>query len=181
MQNPFLIGETIYLRPLEQEDAPLFVRWLNHPDIQSTTLRARPLNLQDEEEFIDRMRQSNEDVALVIVAKEGDIPLGGTALIKTDWRCRSTEFGISIGESELWGQGYGTEATRLMAHYAFATLNLNRVWLQVLEYNERAIRCYEKVGFKKEGLLRQEHYRHGRYWNTYLMAMLREEWSGQKQ
>src|SRR5206468_7752591 len=78
--------------------------------------------------------------------------------------------------AQHWGKGYGTEATRLMVQYAFDTLNLNRVWLHVLEYNERGIRCYEKVGFKKEGLLRQEHFRDGRYWDTHLVAILRDEW-----
>ena len=75
-----------------------------------------------------------------------------------------------------WGQGYGTEATRLVVQHAFATLNLNRVWLEVYEYNPRGLRAYEKVGFRKEGVKRQDNYRAGRYWDTIVMAILREEW-----
>jgi len=59
-------------------------------------------------------------------------------------------------------------------------LNLNRVALRVYEDNERGIRAYEKVGFKREGILRQDIYREGRYWNTFLMAILREEWMAGK-
>jgi [ribosomal protein S5]-alanine N-acetyltransferase len=118
--------------------------------------------------------------ASVIVTRAEDRAVGGTGFHQIDWRSRHASFGVAIGDSENWGKGYGTDATRLMVHYAFATLNLNRVWLLVLEYNERGIRCYEKVGFRKEGLLRQEHFREGRYWDTYLMAILRDDWLNQR-
>jgi RimJ/RimL family protein N-acetyltransferase len=180
MKNPFLIGDKIYLRPLEQDDSPHFVQWLNDPEIQRLTLRARPLTQDDEADYINQMRRSHTDIAFVIAAHANDTPVGGTALHQIDWRNRHAALGITIGDQLNWGKGYGTDATRLMVRYAFATLNLNRVWLQVLEYNERAIRCYEKVGFKKEGLLRQEHFREGRYWDTHLMAMLRQDWGGHK-
>ena len=80
MKNPFLIGTKVYLRPLERSDGPLFVEWLNNPQIQRTTLRDRPLNVQDEEEFIDRVRKNPNDVALLIVTQDTDTPVGGTAL-----------------------------------------------------------------------------------------------------
>jgi RimJ/RimL family protein N-acetyltransferase len=63
-----------------------------------------------------------------------------------------------------------------MLRYAFEALNLNRVWLEVYEYNQRGLRCYEKLGFRKEGVQRQENYRDGRYWDTILMGLLRSEW-----
>ncbi|MBI3800044.1 MAG: GNAT family N-acetyltransferase, partial [Deltaproteobacteria bacterium] len=86
-----------------------------------------------------------------------------------------------IGEKSEWSKGYGTEATALITGYAFETLNLNRVGLQVYEDNERGIKAYERVGFKREGLLRQMMYREGRYWHTITMSMLREEWAAGKQ
>ena len=63
-----------------------------------------------------------------------------------------------------------------MVDHAFATINLNRIQLLVYEYNERAIRIYDRIGFTKEGVLRQENYREGRYWDTWVMSILREEW-----
>lgn len=181
MINPFAIGEKVYLRPMELADGPLCARWLNHPEIRRTTLRARPLNLQDEDEFIERMRVSTSDVAFVIVERASDRPVGGTGLHQIDWRSRHACFGLTIGDPADWGKGYGTEATRLLVDHAFETMNLHRVWLQVIEYNERGIRVYEKIGFKKEGLLREEHYREGRYWNTWLMAILRQDWDACRQ
>jgi UDP-4-amino-4,6-dideoxy-N-acetyl-beta-L-altrosamine N-acetyltransferase len=180
MLNPFLIGEKVYLRPLQQSDAANFVKWLNHPDIQRLTLRIRPLTLEEEADYMERMRQSTTDVALVIALKVNDLPIGMTGFRQIDWSSRHACFGIVIGETEHWGQGYGTDVTRLIVQYAFDTLNLNRVWLQVCEYNQRGIRCYERVGFRKEGLLRQEYYREGRYWDTLVMAVLREDWDRQR-
>jgi RimJ/RimL family protein N-acetyltransferase len=81
-----------------------------------------------------------------------------------------------IAVKDQWNKGFGTEATKLFVAYGFETLNLNRIELRVYEYNARAIRVYEKVGFKHEGSLREDHYRQGRYWNTHVMSILRSEW-----
>jgi RimJ/RimL family protein N-acetyltransferase len=176
MKNPFLIGAKVYLRPLDREDAPLLVPWFNDPEVARHLLRHRPLNLRDEEAFIDRVNQSEHDVGLGIVLRATDQLIGVTGFHLMDFKNRHCSFGISIGDKGEWGKGYGTEATSLMVQYAFDTLNLNRVWLHVYEYNQRGLRAYEKVGFKREGVLRQDTYREGRYWDTIVMAILRDEW-----
>jgi ribosomal-protein-alanine N-acetyltransferase len=176
MKNPFLIGTKIYLRPLEREDAQQCVAWFNHPEITRWLLTYRPVNLRTEEEFIDQALQSEHDLVLGIVVQATDRFIGGTGFHQIDFKNRHASFGISIGEKEEWGKGYGTEATRLMVQHAFETLNLNRVWLHVYEDNQRGIRTYEKIGFQKEGVLRQDTYREGRYWDTIVMAILRERW-----
>jgi RimJ/RimL family protein N-acetyltransferase len=180
MKNPFLIGTKIYLRPLERADAPQCLGWFNHPAITRMLLTYRPINLRAEEEFIDKALQSEHDLALGIALKDADRLIGGTGLHQIDFKNRHAGFGIAIGDKEEWGKGYGTEATGLIVQHAFETLNLNRVWLHVYEHNERAIRVYMAVGFKKEGVLRQHDYREGRYWDTIIMAILREEWDGRK-
>ncbi len=180
MKNPFLIGNKIYLRPLEREDAPHCLAWFNHPEITRALLIYRPINLRAEEEFIDKALHNEHELALGIAIRDTDRLIGGTGLHQIDFKDRRAGFGISIGEKEEWGKGYGTEVTRLMVQYAFETLNLHRVWLHVYEYNQRGLRTYEKVGFQKEGILRQDTYREGRYWDTIVMAILREEWDARK-
>jgi UDP-4-amino-4,6-dideoxy-N-acetyl-beta-L-altrosamine N-acetyltransferase len=176
VKNPFLIGTSLYLRPLEREDAPLVQPWINDPHVTRTLRTCRPISLRAEEAFIERISQSEQDIGFVIVLHATERPIGVTGLTQIDWVNRHAGFGLLIGEKEEWGNGYGTEATRLVVRHAFTALNLNRVWLHVYEYNERALRAYEKVGFKKEGALRQEKFREGRYWDTITMAILREEW-----
>jgi RimJ/RimL family protein N-acetyltransferase len=176
VQTPFLIGKTIYLRPLERADAPIVQPWINDPDVRRHLLVHRPMNLQGEEDFIDRLQKSEDSVALAIVVRETDRFIGVCGLHKFDLKNRQAAFGILLGVKDEWDHGHGTEATRLIVEHGFATLNLHRIWLHVSEDNARGIRCYEKVGFQREGILRHDHYRAGRYWNTIAMAALRDEW-----
>jgi RimJ/RimL family protein N-acetyltransferase len=175
MINPFLVGANVYLRPLDRGDAPAFVSWLNDPDLTRFLLVYQPMTLRAEEEYIDSLAKGDR-ITLGIVLRDGDRLIGGTGLHDIDQRCRRATFGILIGPPEERGKGHGTEATRLMVGYAFETLNLNRVVLQVYEYNPRGMRAYEKVGFRREGVLRQDTYRDGRYWDSTVMGILREEW-----
>ena len=177
MKNPFLIGTKVYLRPLESEDAPLLVPWVNDVEVTRTLASFhRPLNLQTEVEFIERSRKDEQVVVFGIAAKKTDMLIGATGLHQINWRDRHAEFGIFIGQKSAWGQGYGTEVTVLITGYAFETLNLHRVWLRVQEDNVRGVKAYEKVGFHQEGILRQHKYREGRYHNVLVMGILQEEW-----
>ena len=111
-----------------------------------------------------------------IRALEDDRLLGDADLSVINWGSRDAFVGIGIGEREFWGKGYGTDAMRLLLRYAFTELNLRRVSLNVFEFNERAIRSYEKVGFRLEGRERQVMQREGRRWDLIDMGILREEW-----
>jgi RimJ/RimL family protein N-acetyltransferase len=177
MQNPFLIGKRVYLRPLEREDALLVQPWLNDPEVTATLRTHGPLNLRAEESFIDKVTHSEHDLVGVIVRRDVDTAIGVAGLHQIDFKSRHAVFGITIGAKDAWDQGFGSEATFLLVRHAFATLNLNRVMLQVYEHNARGRHVYEKLGFQKEGVLRQESYRQGRYWDTIVMAMLRQEWT----
>ncbi|MEW6299590.1 MAG: GNAT family protein [Thermodesulfobacteriota bacterium] len=181
MKNPFLIGTQIYLRALDREDAPLLVTWVNDPEVTRTLeVFYRPRTLQQQLDFIETIYKSEHDIVFGIALKGRDALIGVTGLHQIHFKERHAVFAIFIGEKSEWGKGYGTEATALVTGYAFETLNLNRVSLQVYEYNDRGIKAYEKVGFKREGVLRQEHYYAGRYWDTIAMAILKEEWEARK-
>ena len=176
MQNPFLIGEKLYLRPLERSDANQLSTWINNREVTRFLKSHRPMNLQSEEEFIEQTRTSKQEVVFGIATKDNDRFIGCTGLHGFDQVNRHCFFGIMIGDTTNWGKGYGTEATRLVTKYAFESLNFNRVWLHVYDFNERGVKAYEKVGFKKEGVLRQHTYREGRYHDVLSMGILRSDW-----
>jgi RimJ/RimL family protein N-acetyltransferase len=112
-----------------------------------------------------------------IRALEDDRLLGDADLSVINWGSRDAFVGIGIGEREFWGRGYGTDAMCLLLRYAFTELNLRRVTLNVFEFNNRAIRSYEKVGFRIEGSQRQAMQREGRRWDILYMGILRDEWT----
>ena len=178
MQNPFLIGDNVYLRAIEMEDAPRFVEWLNDPEVRCYLARNfPPLNLGREREWIENLYKDQNSVTFAMVLKESDKLIGSTGL-DVDWRNRHAAFGIAIGDKTEWSKGYGTEATKLVVRYGFDTLNLNRIFLTVFDHNPRAMRVYEKAGFVKEGVLRQDRYVNGAYRDAIVMGILREEWEG---
>jgi ribosomal-protein-alanine N-acetyltransferase len=176
MHSPFLIGPSVYLRPLEPADAQPLAAWLNDAEVTRHLRRYQPMTLAEEEGFLRRVSESATDLVLGIALRADDRLVGATGLHNLDARNRHAEFGIFIGDKSVWGKGHGTEATRLVLRHAFDTLNLHRVWLHVYEYNEAGLRLYQKVGFRTEGRLRQDNFRDGRYWDTLVMALLGEEW-----
>jgi RimJ/RimL family protein N-acetyltransferase len=112
----------------------------------------------------------------MIRALDGDRLIGFVGLGGIQWNNGDAFVGISLGERQDWGKGYGTDAMRVLLRYAFDELNLHRVSLDVFEYNPRAIRSYEKAGFTVEGRCRQYLHREGKRWDLIFMGILREEW-----
>lgn len=107
---------------------------------------------------------------------EDDRLIGEIGLDGVSWSQGDTFVGISLGDRADWGKGYGTDAMRVILRYAFRELNLQRVTLDVFEYNPRAMRSYEKAGFSYEGRARQFLHRDGQRYDLIFMGILREEW-----
>jgi diamine N-acetyltransferase len=179
MINPFLIGERLYLRPLELEDLERCQRWFNDPEVRRFLSSIRPLNQIVERAFLEDLSKKAADpaadVIMAIVIKEDDGHIGNTGLHRINVIDRSAEFGIAIGEKDFWRKGWGTETARLMVQYGFSTLNLNRIYLRVHDNNPRGLGAYEKAGFRQEGILRQALFRDGQYHEVILMSLLRDE------
>jgi RimJ/RimL family protein N-acetyltransferase len=172
-----IYGERVRLRAIEREDVPRFVRWFNDPEVRQFLTMYRPLSRAEEERWVESLASRREDVVLAIEVRAGDqwVHIGNVGLHRIDWKNRTATLGIVIGEREYWGKGYGTEAVRTMLRYAFEELGLNRVELETYSFNPRAIRCYEKAGFKREGVRRQALYRNGKFHDVILMGILRDE------
>lgn len=110
---------------------------------------------------------------------EGNRFIGFTALYRIEWNNRSARLAIGIGEENDRGKGYGSDALALILRYGFHELNLNRIALEVIEYNEAARRAYLKAGFREEGRQRSAVLREGMHYDLISMSILAEEWSAQ--
>ena len=113
------------------------------------------------------------------------ICIGTTRLSEIDPDSKNARFSIGIFDSRFWNRGLGSEATLLVAKYAFEAANLHRLELRVLDLNERAIACYSRCGFKKEGVVREAAYLDGVWHNDIVMSLLKkntrvplQEWTG---
>lgn len=173
-------GNRVRLRAPERNDIPLFVNWLNDPEVVAGLLLSLPLSTADEENWFDSMlKRPLEEHPMVIEFQDGGgwFAVGNCGFHNIDWRSRSAEVGIFIGEKAHWNRGIGTEAMQLLLKHGFQTLNLNRIGLEVFDNNPRAVHCYEKVGFIHEGRKRQAMYKNGQYVDVLYMSVIRSDWS----
>ncbi len=171
-----LQADRVVLRPLAPSDLRRCVKWFSDPQIIRFLGRSNPVTLAEEERwFRDYERRADEQIFAIEV--EGH-HVGNLGLHRIDRVHRKAEIGIVIGEASVWSQGYGTEAMHAALRYAFDVLGLNKVSLEVLEYNTRAIRTYEKVGFQREGVHREDVYKDGRFVNVLRMSILARELRG---
>lgn len=176
MDNPFIVGQRIYLRPLDEADLDRCLRWINDSEVLVTLGRRHPLGRTAEQEWLREQYKSEDQMTLAIVLVDGDRHIGNCGFNEIDYVNRCGMFGILIGEKDVWGQGYGPEAADLILGYGFEQLGLHRIGLEVYSHNPRALRAYEKAGFVREGVLRESYFRNGVYHDTIVMAVLESEW-----
>jgi RimJ/RimL family protein N-acetyltransferase len=131
--------------------------------------------MTEEEKWWEGFLSRENDHIFAIEAEDGTY-IGNIGLHSIERENRRAMLGIIIGDKTRWGKGYGTDAIQAMLGWAFGYLNLNRVYLTVYAYNERALRCYQKCGFQYEGTMRKARYLDGRYYDELMMAILREEY-----
>jgi RimJ/RimL family protein N-acetyltransferase len=167
-------GKRLRLRAIERSDIPTFVRWFNDPEVRHYLEMLMPMSQAQEERWFEAHLERGDSHIFGIETLDG-LLIGNIGLSDIDWRNRRAVLGIVIGEKEYWGKGYGTEAIMALLRFVFENMNLQRVDLKVFDYNQRAVRCYEKCGFKLEGRLRQAHFHDGEYHDELVMGILRNE------
>jgi diamine N-acetyltransferase len=175
MESAFLIGERVYLRPLETSDLALLRQWANDPDIRALTGEVLPMSQAGADEFLERVRTERDRVWLVVVVKETGQVIGEAGLLRMFHAWRTTDLTLIVGDKAAQGRGYGTEAIVLLLDYAFGHLNFHRVAVGVVGFNDRALRFYEKVGFRREGIQRDGYYWQHRYHDFVMMSLLEDE------
>lgn len=174
-----LIGDRIILREYRESDKERIREWVNDPEVTGNLsnifIRAHSVPMTDG--FVERILRNEDPNGLyyVIARRENEEYLGQIDLSGIDWFCRCGTLGIVIPQRANRRQGYGGEAIRLLLDYAYARVNLEKVELEVYEFNEGAYRLYLRLGFVEEGRRRARVYRGGRYYDSVLMGVLRRE------
>ncbi|MBE5793776.1 MAG: GNAT family N-acetyltransferase [Clostridiales bacterium] len=176
---PRLIGQRVMLREYQSDDFASIRQWVNDASVThylSTRFWA-PQTTVDTQEFLSRMMQSSHNAYNFVIAdaKDGRY-IGQLDMFRVDWRLRQGEIGMVIASAEDRGKGLGTEALQLLARFAFETLGLERIELEVHMQNATAIRCYEKAGFVLEGIKRHAYYNDGAFSDLGMMSLLRQDW-----
>ena len=127
----------------------------------------------------DGLDEAFEEINFMIYPLESEEPIGFIELDGIAWHHRTSWVGIGIGNRDYWGQGYGSDAMRILSRYAFDELGLYRLNLNVFSNNTRAIQAYENVGFKVEGAIRDALHRDNQRWDLVFMGLLEEDFRHQ--
>ncbi len=165
-------GVGIYLRLMTREDTDLIVAWRNSDDVRKNFIYQEPFTRQGHEDWIRNMVEKGKVVQAIICDLASDRPLGSVYIRDIDRQHNKAEYGIFIGEAHARGRGIGTAAAKLMLWYCFAEEKLHRIYLRALAGNERAIRSYEKAGFRKEACLKDDVRIDGKYCDIIWMAAI---------
>ncbi len=153
------------------------MRWFKDPGVDMYLGRDHSgLTLKKEIEFINKSKCDKTAIRWAIYTKDGEL-IGNTGLQQIDTKKNlKATWGIVIGDKNYWGQGLGADTLRTILKFGFKKLKLNRIELGVFTFNKRGIRCYEKCGFKKEGLHRQTVYKHGKFIDVIIMSILKNDY-----
>lgn len=172
-----LVGEGVELRRHDRANYPLYARWYGDEEVwRLTSWMAEPMRRAAVERlFEDRESSSMDDSFAVHWEGEGE-PVGVVSLANISHANSSADLSVIVGDEKDRDKGLGTEAIRILLGYAFEDLGLNRVALSVFDFNETAIHAYEKLGFEREGLLRQALWRDGGFHDAILMSVLAQDW-----
>ena len=176
LEKPILQGINITLRPITIADAPAMFDSLSDAESMRLTGTQQTFTLAQVQRYFANIADA-DDRADYAITRNGEPDYMGEAVLNDiDWTNGTANFRIALASQAYFGQGYGTEATRLIIDYGFTILNLHRIELEVYDFNSRAHHVYEKVGFVQEGIKREVLLWDGTYYNAIIMSILAQDY-----
>lgn len=178
MKN-LLLGENIRLSSIKEKDIDIIMEWFDDYEFLTyfDILPAIPQIKDQVNDTLDYFIKPQNRVIFAIRHNETKDIIGITGFDDIQWNNGTATLFVGIGDKTHTGKGFGKEALRMLINFGFYELNLHRIQLNVIAYNERAIRLYESLGFVREGAYREFVNRGGRRTDLYLYGLLENEWS----
>ena len=172
-----LVGSAVYLRLLEMSDCgERYLTWLRDPEVnrflETRFVEQTDMTIKD---FVTEMRRGPDNYLFGIVLAETDRHIGNIKVGAVNHIHKHCEVGYFIGDREMWGKGIATEAIRLATQFAFERLGLHRCAAVVDVDNPASAKALERVGYRREGTMREKLFMDGRWNDQYLYGMLRAE------
>jgi RimJ/RimL family protein N-acetyltransferase len=174
-------GKLVGLRAVEKNDLPLLRDWRNIPDFRKNFREVRELNMENQENWFNRIVVSSpNDFMFIIERLEDKKPIGVCGLVYINWIIRFADFSFYIGEGEKYidDDGYAQEAADLLIDYGFNNLNIHKIWMELYDFDAKKIDFFMgKFKFKKDGLLRDNCFEGGEYHNSHIYSLLESEFN----
>ncbi len=175
---PFIEGETIDLVAGNSKWANLSCKWRNDPKVRHYARNIWPQTLEEVKKRFEPLpdKQMRDSIKFTIYHKQSKRPIGSIGFSRINWVNRNANIFAKIGEPEYWGKGIAGEASKLLINYGFTELNFHKIYSGVFTPNKRSLRAAEKLGFEKEGVLKEEMYVDGQYHDVHRFALFKRDW-----
>jgi RimJ/RimL family protein N-acetyltransferase len=174
-------GKRVGLRAIERADLTTLRDWRNIEQFRRCFREVRELNLLNQERWLERISGSANDFMFVISDLGSGDPIGVCGLVYVNWVIRSADVSFYIGKDELYidDDGLAQEAAELLLTYGFHSINLHKLWTELYEFDAKKITFFTKqLGFKLDGILRDNAFEGGRYHNSHIYSLLEGEFVG---
>jgi len=166
--------ERLYLRPMSEEDAQFIVDMRNNSKILNSLFSYRMITVEEHLNWYKNNFNNDNRIDLMVCKKDDNKLIGTVNLANIDYKNQKAEFGIMIAES-FWNKGYAYESSQIFIDYSFNQFNLNKIYLEVLKENDAAINLYQKLGFREEGILRENIFKNGKFKDVLIMSSFRDD------
>ncbi|MFX1376829.1 MAG: GNAT family N-acetyltransferase [Promethearchaeota archaeon] len=175
---PFIQGERIDLVAQISKWVDLYAKWNNDPRVRQYSRNEFPIILEDVKKWFENPPEGgiSDFLVFVIYHKGNECPIGVIGFNRINWINRNANIFASIGETDYWGKGIVVEAAKLIINYGFTELNLHKIYARIFNPNKRSLRVAEKLGFHKEGILKEHIYVDGEYVDCHRFSILKKEW-----
>lgn len=169
-------GKRIKLRKLSEEDIPIVSKWLKSLDY-SYFIEELPLDLSMYiKDLIEESRKEKGEAIIFVIVNKKNIPVGVVSLFMIDWENKNCRMNIFLPDNTR-SFIYGAEAIFRCAMYAFNEMSMRKVYGHINEINKNSIKIFEKLGTKKEAVLRDYIRKDGRLQDTFIYGMFAQEFS----
>lgn len=162
----------IGLRAVEESDLENLKNWRNDQNFRKNFREFRELNTKNQQSWFDKISKSKNDFMFSIVELESHELIGACGLLYVDWINRSADFSFYIGKDLSYiDEKYSFDAAKTLLKYGFETLNLNKIWMELYEFDSDKLNFFkEKLGFLTDGKLRENCFSEGKYWDSYILS-----------
>lgn len=169
-----LVSKKVNLREINELDTERIIKWRNNEKVRRNFFIQDKVTEEGHLWWLENKVKTGEVAQFIIIDNEDGIEVGSVFLRDIDNKNKKAEYGIFIGEDSARGKGIGTEAAKLICEYGFKELGLNRIFLRAFSHNIQAIASYTKAGFMLEGILKDDIYGDGKYYDIVIMAQLKK-------
>ena len=176
--NTFLRTDRLLFRPVERADLPTISSWYNDPDIRRVSGMSLPFLEHEREEFYQHTQSAEHRIWFAVVTRDDKTLVAETGFQRFNPNWRTADLTLIVGDERYQGQGYGTEILKAMIEYGFGVVNLHRIAVGIVGFNDRAIAFYKKMGFVEEGRQRDGYYWDRTYHDFVMMSLLESEFDG---